>query len=757
MSERLINPFITGPPVSAPKFIGRREQVNIILSQLANPDSRGSSALSGERRIGKTSLLHYITSPEVAESFDLPPDRFTFLSVDGHTLDSYVGSLGLQTFTEDAFWHYVTQFIAHVTQSASLLQKRDKIGIFDLMALSEQIAADGKLVVLLLDEFEWIINNTDPQRPTLLNTLRSLINLPIGKRGFALITSSEEPLGALCKGIEFSGSPFPNSLVPVHLKPFSPSEASELIDEYLRDTTVAFSDEDKNSVYNLSKGHPYWLQRVCFQMFNRYLEKAEGNSVQGAKITMILDTLDREEIMAEIMVERGCASMPSLKEGEMQPRPKIDLPLTPRRFKVFVSSTWSDLQRERQAVEEALGRMCTASFPGMGYFGRQPGTPKEVCLEKVSQADVYIGIFAHRYGYIDSESGLSMTDLEYRTARECDIPCLIYMMDESIPVLPSQIEQEPEALAKLKALKQDLLSKHNVSFFTDPENLAKQIGAALDNLFKEPTKSERLSLPFNHQLVNLIRVRHETRMQPYILLLGSSLSLTPEVRRAVCDSDDWEAFWTTTQQLSNVECRALMAGPFAGLKLAFGYNCLAGLAQAGYFNIILTANIDDALDNALRILPAGECTVLCHGQTSAQEITSALSQSAPRLKVIKLRGDINAYKLPLTPGGQFEFPKELEEAVERLLSQDTVLVGDIPYDTDIQRCIRKGDGALWAIVPEEPRPGSFLYNAKQARPRGEVITGPGAEFGLFFSTLGEALELHKTMPPTNGSHVSLKA
>jgi hypothetical protein len=103
-----------------------------------------------------------------------------------------------------------------------------------------------------------------------------------------------------------------------------------------------------------------------------------------------------------------------------------------------------------------------------------------------------------------------------------------------------------------------------------------------------------------------------------------------------------------------------------------------------------------------------------------------------------LRGDINAYKLPLTSKGQFEFPKELEEAVGRLLSQDAILVGDIPYDTDIQRCIRQGEGALWVVVPEEPRPGSFLYSATRSRP-GKVINGPEAEFVSFLSAL--ALEL----------------
>ena len=244
--------------------------------------------------------------------------------------------------------------------------------------------------------------------------------------------------------------------------------------------------------------------------------------------------------------------------------------------------------------------------------------------------------------------------------------------------------------------------------------------------------------PAIRQLANLIRALHEAGERPCILLLGSSLSLTPEIRHAVCESYDWETFWALMEVCSFTERRALMVSLLAGLNLAPGYRCLAELVQVGYFDIILTANVDDALDNALRILPAHECTVLCHGQISAQEIAAALSRRAPRVKAIKLRGDINAYKLPLTPEGQFEFSKELEEAVERLLSQDTIVVGDISHDTDIQRCIREGEGALWIVAPEAPRPGSFLYNATQSRP-GKVISGPEAEFVSFFSALAREL------------------
>lgn len=240
------------------------------------------------------------------------------------------------------------------------------------------------------------------------------------------------------------------------------------------------------------------------------------------------------------------------------------------------------------------------------------------------------------------------------------------------------------------------------------------------------------------QLAALIRARREAGDRPYNLLLGSGLSLTPDVRQAVCDSDDWEAFWTMFRDLSATERRVLLTGPLAGLNLTAGYRCLAEIAQAGYFNIILTANLDDALDNALRTLPANECQILCHGHTSTQEIVAALSRPAPRVKVIKLRGDVNAYRLPLAPESQFAFSQELEGALEQLLSQDTILVGDISFDTDIQRCICESEGALWVVVPEEPRPGSFLYNAIQSRP-GKVINGPEAEFVSFFLTLAREL------------------
>jgi len=153
-----------------------------------------------------------------------------------------------------------------------------------------------------------------------------------------------------------------------------------------------------------------------------------------------------------------------------------------RTIRIFVSSTWRDLQEEREAVEAALHRMKSTTFSGMEYFGSQPETPKEVCLTEVARSHVYIGIFAHRYGSLDKETGLSMTEVEYRKAQERDIPCLIYLMDDSVPVLPANIERDTEKAAKLEVLKRELLGRHAVSFFTSPDNLATQVVADLHNL-----------------------------------------------------------------------------------------------------------------------------------------------------------------------------------------------------------------------------------------------------------------------------------
>jgi hypothetical protein len=143
-------------------------------------------------------------------------------------------------------------------------------------------------------------------------------------------------------------------------------------------------------------------------------------------------------------------------------------------FRVFIGSTFEDLQPHRAAVLEALHRLELA-IVGMEYFGSQPQAPVDACLAAVARCHAYVGIFAMRYGTIDPVHGKSITQLEYEKAQRLGLPSLIYLLDEERqPVLPKYVDTGGSA-EMLKDLKQRLKKCHVVSPFTTPDDLAKRI------------------------------------------------------------------------------------------------------------------------------------------------------------------------------------------------------------------------------------------------------------------------------------------
>lgn len=151
---------------------------------------------------------------------------------------------------------------------------------------------------------------------------------------------------------------------------------------------------------------------------------------------------------------------------------------------IFVSSTWLDLQPERQAVEAALQRLREVKFNGMEYFGSRTETTRGASLVEVDRSHVYVGIFAGRYG-----SGI--TEDEYRRARELELPCLIYFKREA--VIPAEWrEAAPEQAARLVALKDDLRRNHIATEFSSPEELAAKVTADMHRWLVDQFLTPRL-------------------------------------------------------------------------------------------------------------------------------------------------------------------------------------------------------------------------------------------------------------------------
>jgi HEAT repeat protein len=142
---------------------------------------------------------------------------------------------------------------------------------------------------------------------------------------------------------------------------------------------------------------------------------------------------------------------------------------------VYVSATSLDLPRHREAVRQAIRR---ADCAPVESYSADTRAPLEKCLDDVENSDIYVGIFAYRYGHIPPGESLSITELEYRKAIELGKPCLIFVLHEDALWAPRLVDKG-EAAVKLAALHDDLTRKHVVYYFKDVDDLAKAVTDAL--------------------------------------------------------------------------------------------------------------------------------------------------------------------------------------------------------------------------------------------------------------------------------------
>jgi hypothetical protein len=63
----------------------------------------------------------------------------------------------------------------------------------------------------------------------------------------------------------------------------------------------------------------------------------------------------------------------------------------------------------------------------METYTAEDKRPVDRCLSDVRSCDLYIGVFAWRYGYVPDGYDQSITELEYRAAAEAGIDCLIFL------------------------------------------------------------------------------------------------------------------------------------------------------------------------------------------------------------------------------------------------------------------------------------------------------------------------------------------
>jgi len=145
--------------------------------------------------------------------------------------------------------------------------------------------------------------------------------------------------------------------------------------------------------------------------------------------------------------------------------------------KVFISSTILDLPSERKASLKAVEKV--GGFPIMSErtMEAQSTDSLTACLSKVNESDIYVLILGGRYGW-QPEDKESITELEYQTARNQNIPIIVINTTYPKDQLQKQFEGrvEPNYFRKTvadafeleieleKALKAEIDKKQNEYF-----------------------------------------------------------------------------------------------------------------------------------------------------------------------------------------------------------------------------------------------------------------------------------------------------
>lgn len=152
-----------------------------------------------------------------------------------------------------------------------------------------------------------------------------------------------------------------------------------------------------------------------------------------------------------------------------------------KRYQVFVSSTFKDLEDERQEVMHALLELdCIPS--GMELFPAANETQWNLIKKLIDDCDYYVLIVGGRYGSVGSE-GISYTEMEYRYAIESGKPTIAFLHRDPGKIIASKTENSTEGKEKLQTFRASVekkLCKH----WDTPQELGSVVSRSLIQLIK---------------------------------------------------------------------------------------------------------------------------------------------------------------------------------------------------------------------------------------------------------------------------------
>jgi hypothetical protein len=176
--------------------------------------------------------------------------------------------------------------------------------------------------------------------------------------------------------------------------------------------------------------------------------------------------------------------------------PKIYMPES-----VYISSTFKDLQKFRQAVINCIVSLGDFYKPvSMEFYDAEDVHFVQKCLSDVEACNVYILIVGKRYGYVPRGYTKSITEMEYEKARDCQRngmvkEVLVFKVEELCDTYTYN-ETDATCIEYHAAFLDEINERLSPAAFSSEAELSFQVSHALmKRLFKRINTGEKIMPP----------------------------------------------------------------------------------------------------------------------------------------------------------------------------------------------------------------------------------------------------------------------
>lgn len=154
-----------------------------------------------------------------------------------------------------------------------------------------------------------------------------------------------------------------------------------------------------------------------------------------------------------------------------------------KRYQIFISSTFADLEDEREQVMKAILNL--DCFPaGMELFPASNKSQFEFIKKIIDKSDYYVLIIAGRYGSEDTD-GIGFTEKEYDYARENGIPIYSFIYSNIDSIERGKTDKSEEKFKKLENFILKVSKDKMCDYWENKDQLAAKVERSLRRAFED--------------------------------------------------------------------------------------------------------------------------------------------------------------------------------------------------------------------------------------------------------------------------------